>query len=82
VRESLRVFKKSIMRKKQLNERIYIPYHVNPAVIKGYLSRLPKPQLAVHVRYMRMRVIKEEHGSPRRAMFIRLILYCYYLNDK
>jgi len=58
------------------NQKIYIPYHVNPAVIKGYLSRLPKDQLILHGRYIRMRAWYEEPGSNKRAMFVRLYQYC------
>jgi len=62
------------MRKK--SEKLYIPYHVNPAVIKGLLNQLPKDQLILHGRYIRMRVGKEEPGNNRRAMFVRLYQYC------
>lgn len=61
------------------NQKIYVPYHVNPAVIKGYLSRLPKDQLILHGRYIRMRAWHEEPGSNRRAMFVRLYQYCRHL---
>ena len=62
------------MRKK--SEKLYVPYHVNPAVIKGYLNQLPKDQLILHGRYIRMRVWQEEPGSNKREMFVRLYQYC------
>ena len=61
------------------NQKVSIPYHVNPAVIKGYLSRLPKDQLILHGRYIRMRAWNEEPGTNKRAMFVRLYQYCRQL---
>ncbi len=65
------------MRKK--TEKLYIPYHVNPAVIKGLLNQLPKDQLILHGRYIRMRAGKEEPGSNKREMFVRLYQFCRQL---
>lgn len=54
------------------SEKIYIPYHVNPAKIRSYLERLPKDQLILHGRYIRMRIKHAEPGSTKHSMFIRL----------
>jgi hypothetical protein len=62
------------MRKK--SEKLYVPYHVNPAVIKSHLNQLPKDQLILHGRYIRLRVFREEPGSNKRDMFIRLYQFC------
>lgn len=64
---------------KNQKEKIYIPYHVNPAVIKSYLMRLPKDQLILHARYIRRRVAQEEPGSTKRFMFVRLYQFCAQL---
>ena len=58
------------------SEKYYVPYHVNPAVIKGHLEHLPKDQLILHGRYIRLRVGYEEPGSNRRAMFVSLYQFC------
>jgi hypothetical protein len=58
------------------SEKHFVPYHVNPAVIKGHLNQLPKEQLALHGRYIRVRAGKEAPGSNRRAMFVGLYQFC------
>ena len=68
------------MRKK--SEKIYVPYHVNPAVIKGYLMQLPKDQLILHGRYIRLCAWHSELGSTKRAMFIGLYRFCRLLYAK
>jgi hypothetical protein len=72
----LRGFKTVYMKK---SERIYIPYHVNPAVIKKHLARLPLDQLILHGKYIKLRVRHAVPGSNQRAMFVRLYQYCRYL---
>jgi hypothetical protein len=61
------------------SEKFFVPYHVNPAVIKGHLIQLPKDQLVLHGRYIRMCAGKEAPGSNRRAMFVRLYQFCRYV---
>ena len=58
------------------NQKMFIHYHVNPAVIKVQLSLLPKDQLILHGRYIRLRAWKEEAGSNKRAMFVGLYQHC------
>lgn len=64
---------------KTRNEKIYVPYHVNPAVIKSYLRQLPKDQLILHGRYIRMRVLRSEPGTNQRRMFVLLYQYAQNL---
>lgn len=61
------------------SEKIYIPYHVNPAKIRSYLERLPKDQLILHGRYIRMRIKYSEPGSTKQSMYIRLYQYAQHL---
>jgi len=64
---------------KSKSVKLYVPYHVNPAIIKGYLSRLPKDQLILHGRYIRMRAWNEKAGSNKRSMFVSLYQHCRLL---
>lgn len=56
-------------------------YHVNPAVIKSILSRLPKDQFILQARFIRRQIPKAVPGSNRQAMFINLYQWCrvFYL---
>jgi hypothetical protein len=51
-------------------------YHVNPAVIKSILSRLPKDQFILQARFIRRQIHKSVPGSNRHAMFINLYQWC------
>jgi hypothetical protein len=64
---------------KTRNEKCYVPYHVNPAVIKSYLRQLPKDQLILHGRYIRRRALGAEPGSNQRRMFVLLYQYAQQL---
>ena len=64
------------MKSKIEGEKYYIPYHVNPAIIKSFLRDLPKDQLILHGRYIRRRVLAEKPGTNKRTMFINLYRYC------
>jgi len=63
-------------------KKVQISYDVNPAVIKSRLEKLPKEQLILHGRYIRLCAWKEEQGSNKRAMFIRLYEFCRWLYIK
>ena len=58
------------------NQKVYINYHMNPAVIKSHLSSLSKEQLSLHGRYIRLRAWNSKAGSNQRAMFVGLYQYC------
>ena len=61
------------------NQKVYINYHMNPAVIKIHLSRLTKEQLSLHGRYIRLRAWNEKAGTNKRAMFVALYQHCRLL---
>ena len=50
-------------------------HDVNPAVIKAYLSRLPKERLVVHGRYLRRKVLRAPFRSNEQMMWFRLYRY-------
>jgi hypothetical protein len=58
-----------------------VMYHVNPAVIKSILSRLPKDQFILQARFIRRQIPKAVPGSNRHAMLINLYQWCrvFYL---
>jgi hypothetical protein len=58
-----------------------VMYHVNPAVIKSILSRLPKDQFILQARFIRRQIPKAVPDSNRQAMFINLYQWCrvFYL---
>lgn len=53
-----------------------VMYYLNPAVIRSILSSMPKDQFILHARYIRRQANKSVPGSNRRAMFVRLYLWC------
>jgi hypothetical protein len=53
-------------------------YHLNPAVIKSFLSQFPKEKFILHARFIRFQAFISAPGSNRRAMFFSMYKWCRY----
>ena len=60
------------------NQNSNIPCHINPAVIKGQLTRLTRDELILEGKKLRMMAWETPPGNKRR-MFVKLYQYCRFL---